>query len=36
MILYSIKKKLKEMCDDLKKHEMGDFILIDKLFPKNT
>jgi hypothetical protein len=36
MTLYSIKKKLKEMCDDLKKHEMRDFILIDKLFPKNT
>ena len=32
MILYGSK----EMCDDLKKYEMGDFILIGKLFPKNT
>jgi hypothetical protein len=36
MILYGSKKRLKEMCDDLKKYEMGDFILIGKLFPKNT
>ncbi len=34
MTLYGSKKKLKEMCDDLKKYEMEDFTLIDKLFPK--
>lgn len=36
MALYSRKKKLKEMCDELKKYEIKDFILIDKLFPKNV
>lgn len=25
-----------EMCDELKKYEIKDFILIDKLFPKNV
>jgi len=36
MALYGRKKKLKEMCDELKKYEIKDFILIDKLFPKNV
>jgi hypothetical protein len=36
MTLYGSKKKLKEMCDALKKYEMEEFSLIDKIFPKNT
>jgi hypothetical protein len=36
MALYGRKKKLKEMCDELKKYEIKDFILIDRLFPKNA
>jgi hypothetical protein len=36
MALYGRKKKLKEMCDELKKYEIKDFVLIDKLFSKNV
>lgn len=34
MVLYGRKKKLKDLCDDLKKYEMEDFTSLDRLFPK--
>ena len=36
MTLYGRKKKLIDLCDEIKKYEMEDFALIDKLFPNNT
>jgi hypothetical protein len=34
MILYGSKKKLIDMCEELKKYEIEDFTLIDKFFSK--
>ena len=36
MILYGQKKKLKDLCDEFKKYEIGDSALLDRLLPKTA
>jgi len=36
MILYGQKRRLKDLCDEFKKYEIGDSALLDRLLPKRT
>lgn len=34
IVLYGRKKKLGDLCNEIKGYKVGDFVLVDKLFPK--
>ena len=36
MVIYRKQKKLEVMCDEFKKHELGDLTLLDRLLPKEV
>jgi hypothetical protein len=36
MILYGQKRRLKDLCHEFKKYEIGDSALLDRLLPKRT